>query len=1197
MSSGSSVPRRRNQSESADSDVESDASEQASTKRPRLNPAPEAETSDEDGSASDDGGEGEEEGEEEEEGESDLAEEPEEPMPPPPQRPLRAYPGFGPDGYKPGAIVRIKMTNFVTYTSAEFHPGPKLNMVIGPNGTGKSTLVCAICLGLGWGPQQLGRAKDLGEFVKRGSREAKIEIELAKRPNDTRNPVITRTIKRDGNKSTFTLDGKTVSKDAVLKKAQDFAIQVDNLCQFLPQDKVADFAALTPIKLLESTQEAAAGQEMLLQHNALKVLRNAQKEIELNNRGNKDMLLNLEQRQETQRADVERMRQRVEIQTKIDNLEFMRPLVEYKDFSIEFQELKQQKNQSDQEYAQLKRDLAPALEAVNSKVAYKDKVSDVKDYREKNVRHLATLAKKRSDKMEALDVSIKECVDKIDAEKKSGQKHKDEAGVLTQSIKKLKRQQMDEVEFDPQVFNEKIHETRLEIRGVETKATEIQTSKQPLAAKFGELERSIATEKQQLTRLDSQIGQQENKLAQLSRDSHRAYLWLRDNQNKFENEVFGPPIVTCSVTDPRYANAAESMLQRTDLMAFTTQSRSDFRTLQRALNGDLRLSDICIKTITVSLESLQAPVSHDHIKRLGFEGFLKDFLQGPDPVVAMLCHENGLHRTPVSLKDITDQAYSELVNHQDINSWVSGRQTYNVSRRREYGPGASSTRVREVRPAKAWTSQPVDAAIKQRHQDHIVQWTAEKDDIKKQMDGQKEQLEALGDERRRLREEMVILEEEKAKKQTEYTNFRAIPDKLAAQEAKLAHLKTSFENMRERVAEIRNQQDLIAIQRAEAAIEYASAVEELHKAYEELVQVEVRHLEAVSDLQNLRHRHHQYGKMLEAKAIDNQKLEKRYSEAREKGHGLKRTAKKISMEMGQRPGGPAIIEMLAPVDYNMDKFNADLDSEKAHLELTQGGSANMIEEFEKRERQIEQLHVKLAAFQTKLDDIQVSIDEVRGSWEPRLDTLISKISDAFSDSFQRIGCAGQVCLDKVEAESVDGERGGSEFDQWCIQIWVKFRQNESLSLLNAHRQSGGERAVSTIFYLMALQSLSASPFRVVDEINQGMDPRNERMVHGRLVDIACAPNEEETDEDGNLIGGGGGGQYFLITPKLLSGLTYKPGMRVLCIYSGEHMPEGHGLDFTKAISKMKDLVARGGRPNGTANPSALESQNRVNVYA
>jgi structural maintenance of chromosomes protein 5 len=55
--------------------------------------------------------------------------------------------------YQPGAIVRVKLTNFVTYTSAEFKPGPSLNMVIGPNGTGKSTLVCAICLGLGWGTQ------------------------------------------------------------------------------------------------------------------------------------------------------------------------------------------------------------------------------------------------------------------------------------------------------------------------------------------------------------------------------------------------------------------------------------------------------------------------------------------------------------------------------------------------------------------------------------------------------------------------------------------------------------------------------------------------------------------------------------------------------------------------------------------------------------------------------------------------------------------------------------------------------------------------------------------------------------------------------------------------------------------------------------------------------------------------------------
>ena len=59
---------------------------------------------------------------------------------------------------------------------------------------------------------------------------------------------------------------------------------------------------------------------------------------------------------------------------------------------------------------------------------------------------------------------------------------------------------------------------------------------------------------------------------------------------------------------------------------------------------------------------------------------------------------------------------------------------------------------------------------------------------------------------------------------------------------------------------------------------------------------------------------------------------------------------------------------------------------------------------------------------------------------------------------------------------------------------MPFSESEPLSVLDNHRQSGGERAVSTIFYLMALQSLARAPFRLVDEINQGMDPRNERYV-------------------------------------------------------------------------------------------------------
>jgi chromosome segregation ATPase len=52
----------------------------------------------------------------------------------------------------PGSIVRIQLRNFVTYDWVEFRPGPYLNMILGPNGTGKSSIACAICLGLNWPP-------------------------------------------------------------------------------------------------------------------------------------------------------------------------------------------------------------------------------------------------------------------------------------------------------------------------------------------------------------------------------------------------------------------------------------------------------------------------------------------------------------------------------------------------------------------------------------------------------------------------------------------------------------------------------------------------------------------------------------------------------------------------------------------------------------------------------------------------------------------------------------------------------------------------------------------------------------------------------------------------------------------------------------------------------------------------------------
>lgn len=80
-----------------------------------------------------------------------------------------------------------------------------------------------------------------------------------------------------------------------------------------------------------------------------------------------------------------------------------------------------------------------------------------------------------------------------------------------------------------------------------------------------------------------------------------------------------------------------------------------------------------------------------------------------------------------------------------------------------------------------------------------------------------------------------------------------------------------------------------------------------------------------------------------------------------------------------------------------------------------------------------------------------------------------------------------------------------------------------------------EKSVGTIMYLMALQNLTKCPFRVVDEINQGMDVYNERKVFSRITKSSCGSKLP---------------QYFLITPKLITGLTYHRDTKVMVILNG-----------------------------------------------
>ena len=132
--------------------------------------------------------------------------------------------------------MSIYMKNFVTYEEVKFYCKPGLNLILGPNGSGKSTIVCALCLGLGGATKLLGRAKEVKEFVKRGCAEGEIELELYK--NHRESLRIRRCINSTNSKSKWYIDGRLCKLETVTTEIEKMNIQLTNLCQFLPQDKV-----------------------------------------------------------------------------------------------------------------------------------------------------------------------------------------------------------------------------------------------------------------------------------------------------------------------------------------------------------------------------------------------------------------------------------------------------------------------------------------------------------------------------------------------------------------------------------------------------------------------------------------------------------------------------------------------------------------------------------------------------------------------------------------------------------------------------------------------------------------------------------------------------------------------------------------------------------------------------------------------
>ncbi|KAI0030174.1 P-loop containing nucleoside triphosphate hydrolase protein [Vararia minispora EC-137] len=1032
------------------------------------------------------------------------------------------------DGFVTGSIVRVKLHNFVTYEDVEFRPGPHLNMIIGPNGTGKSSIACAIALGLNYHPSILGRANELNAFVKMGATEGFIEIEL-KGPVGGKNVVIRRKLTAKSKTSQFAMDGRQATGREVQQKMSELNIQVDSLCSFLPQDRVSEFAQMTPQQLLRETERSAGDDRLTAWHDALVNAGKERKELaELLAADNKQ-LETLQERNANLERDVQRFKERKEIERQIALLELIVPFMEYTEARERYTKAKEEQRRLHKEVQDLRKRHEPLHNLRKRFESQHRKLNELRDDKKKEAQQ---------------DVQTK-----LQNLKKAEKKRLKDIEDLEKNIAKIQRQLEEPVDLeDIQAIQEEIRQVNQLSQGMRSKQIDLQDRQRANVEVTSQARQEFNAAQTAMAQLEDEAHRKLDNYARFDPDGAAVVRWLRENRGRFRMPVIEPPALSVTVPNRAYADAIEACFNSFQIRTFVAQCEEDYQLLNRlavdtteAIGRRARIST----WFRGDADRGTPPMTEDEMRQLGFDGYAIDFIDCPEGLKTFLQAECRLHRTAIGLsfQRVNGNKAMEIVGNSGGGTFIVGR-TQNQVTRSAYGRRLAQNLTREILPARAFVGSTVDHARRQQIQETIME-------ARSRLETHDMEAAVLADEDRLLKQEHA-----EHKKQHDALNKRmkAVHDhhkrvvnmknRLASQSDKLEKLKNAPPIDVEREKLKKSLSD-VTKKRINLARQVTDLIRSSIADQDAATKAGLRYLQAGSNKTAL-------DVLISERAYELDEAIARFDVAQRAYVALKEDTKrkldasKAKLDEVDDDVRDAFREMERSgtvQNRDVEELQNELEVQRQKLDLCFQTNPGVIEQYERRKAEIEALTEKVAERQRKADKVERQIKMAKDNWHPALLDLVKSIGQKFSAAFERIGCAGEIELTEHE-----------DYDKWAITIRVKFRDNEQLQQLTAHRQSGGERSLTTILYLMSLTEQARAPFSLVDEINQGMDQRAERTVHNELVKTTCGTGES--------------GQYFLITPKLLPDLEYHRRMKVLCVNNGEWLTED------KRVGDLKTFLRR-----------------------
>ncbi|KAG7176573.1 structural maintenance of chromosomes protein 5-like [Homarus americanus] len=956
--------------------------------------------------------------------------------------------------FKAGNICRIYVKDFLTFDEIEVRPNPHLNFIIGPNGTGKSTILCAICICLGGKPSITGRGKEVSDYVKHGKTSAILETEIYVEGNKT-NIIIRREFDRK-KKSTWFLQGTEVLKKVIESKIASLNIQVDNLCQFLPQDRVANFAKMNRIELLEATEKAVGDTSLFEQHDLLlssghrmRDLRAKLKKLESEldtaikrNAGLKDAVKNHETKND--------------LDKRIEKLKKMQLWFLYDEKRKKHTEVREDREQLRIRLENKRKDLDPSHNKIAQK---KTMVHDLKKLiREKvdEVEKKEAMDENFEFQYETFEEYMQDVHREFTATKQEEEQRERELVDLCRQMDVLNGQLQNLPEIDDDLATMNLKKLTDRIQDASQNIAKLHNRQQEAVMVKRSAERSISAFERELASIQDVSHQRLELLNKRNPDAYLAAQWLEKNQGRFAAPVHLPMCTLLNVKDPKFAKYVENRVSGNDLVSFVCENKDDMNLFKELMDK----------------------------QQFGFQWYMLDCIDAPPAILSYLCRNYDVHRIPIAEKgDYSDQRYSKSRSRYD---------------------GEWSTTIYPIRNAELL---------------HIILDTQRIERIEQEISKNKESI----IEAEQTLEEVKKVEVGLLRNLEDWRNEKRVL--LCRRDEKLQLLQ--------RINQKKNQ----IIRRKQGAIDLQDEENKMKAKLEEtvkkMVAVTIERGEAIKkSVEECQEYYKFVGKVKRAMA-EVQAIEERVAASEQELASFEEMLENKTQEVTQ---------------YKLEAQGA-LQKLFTALKLN-----SEVKEFNTREAEVQVLQKKLDNTQVAADNHHRELEESRLRWLPRISELIENIDKSFAQFMGRLGCAGEISLDKGEMED--------DFSKYGIMIKVRFRDNDRLRELTAQHQSGGERAVSTALYLLALQSLTSVPFRCVDEINQGMDPINERQMLNMLMETVASECSS---------------QYFFVSPKLIPDMIYNDYVNVMVVFNSQTMLPHRKFNLKRLLRKRTETNNRHSR--------------------